>query len=176
MDNDNIPAYIKILFVMNSIALIGVLILAFYVTNRDYIRPAASDGKVAIDTSKNIDLENGEQDQKPASEQKAEDGDAAQTDISKIFAVEIGDEGFVNKGFQAVGGEKIVFSVKNSGSKPHSLVIDELSVDSGEIEAGGAKEITVDQLPDESKSYTFYSQTEGDSKDDFSGILMVLKK
>jgi|GEM_PF-1428517 hypothetical protein len=178
MNSNNVPSYIKILFLLNSIALIGLVVLAFNVANRDYRQQTV--------TVKNQTDANAETDYLPETKidgnsQATENGgikteESAFETGSKIFGIEITDDGFVNKGFQSTGNDSIVFSIKNSGAKPHSLVIKELNVDSGEIKAGEEKEIAINNLPDESKSYSFYSATAGDSKDNFSGILMVLKK
>ena len=172
MNNNNIPSYIKILFLLNSIALIGLVVLAFNIANRDYQQQAIT----VKNTTEYLPKTEINENSQTTKNDSAETEEPIVETGSKIFGIEITDDGFANKGFQSIGGDKIVFSIKNSGSKPHSLVIEELNVDSGEIKAGEEKEIAIDSLPDESKSYSFYSATADDSKDNFSGILMVLKK
>ena len=90
--------------------------------------------------------------------------------------INVNDTGFVTKAFSENAGDSPVVTIVNAGSAAHSFVIDELKVDSGDIAAGQTKDIQLGVLPDVGKNYTFYSNSSGDDKNNFSGVMMAVKQ
>ena len=65
--------------------------------------------------------------------------------------------------------------ITNAGVNPHSFVIDGAGIDSGAIAPGVAKTMVLNNLSDEVKDYTYYSNMDSDGKGKFSGIISVSK-
>ena len=116
----------------------------------------------------------------PFEQLRAEDESSAQKTETKdsegdsdIVSVDVNDNGFLSKGFQVNSSDQITIIFANKGAKAHSFVIDEMDIDSGAVESGQTKTITISNLPQENKVYNFYSGVNGDKELGFSGLMMV---
>jgi len=89
--------------------------------------------------------------------------------------LKITDTGYSPAGIQIYTEETTNIKILNSGQNSHSFVIDELNIDSGLIEPGQTKEIAINKEFIEPKTYTFYSNADGDDSQIFTGVLMVLE-
>lgn len=58
---------------------------------------------------------------------------------------------------RAEAGEHFRIQIENTGNTPHNFVIDELSVDSGEIAAGDTVTVDIEIPINEQNAYVFYS-------------------
>ena len=178
MDTDKIPEYIKLLFVLNSICLFSLIVLAFYVTSQNV--PAKENQSLSATNQPENKSINRESENLakitaiPESKESTTQKSSAET-TEKIFSIEINDSGIYPKGFQVAGGNPVTLSVANKGQKIHSFIIEGLGSGTGPIEPGQIKEIKIKPLPDESKIYVFYSDIETDPRDNFNGVMMVLK-
>jgi hypothetical protein len=95
---------------------------------------------------------------------------------TKKADLEITDNGFSNTGLSFFGNDKLVLNIKNSGTKPHSFVVNELQINSGDIAPGQIKEIKIDALPNVSALYRYYSNSGDDTKETFNGSIILLKR
>ena len=92
--------------------------------------------------------------------------------------VDVNDSGFLTKGFYAPFGYDVKLTVMNSGMKPHSFVLEDFSVDTGDI-APGASKVVDFKLPNDlnsrmqEKVYNFYSGSDGDKANGFGGVLII---
>lgn len=85
----------------------------------------------------------------------------------------VDDGGFSLKQLNvSLDGPKMI-EISNKGVNTHSFVIDGLSIDSGVIEPGAAKTVVLENLPQGTRNYTYYSNTAGDDKTKFSGVIAV---
>lgn len=91
----------------------------------------------------------------------------------RVVDIEIKDNGYANNSFEFGFGEEVTFTLRNTGLKPHSFVIDELSVDSGLIEGGNFRVVKIEALPSNEATYTFHSNASGDEPGVFSGVITV---
>lgn len=70
----------------------------------------------------------------------------------------------------------IELSITNEDKIVHSFNIDELNIKSGPIAPSQTISITIDNLPDESAAYQYYSDIDNDKQNEkLKGILMILK-
>lgn len=92
-----------------------------------------------------------------------------------VVGIEVSDTGFAPQTFtDNLSGANMVITVKNTGSRAHSFVIDEANLYSGDIAPNQWKEIRIGNYTfDPDKTYTYYSNSDGDSKDIFSGVMKV---
>lgn len=65
--------------------------------------------------------------------------------------------------------------ITNAGVNPHSFVIDGAGIDSGEIAPGATKTMVLNNLSEDVKDYTYYSNIDSAGKGKFSGIISVSK-
>jgi hypothetical protein len=98
---------------------------------------------------------------------------AAVQKTPKSIDIEVNDNGFTNNSFQAADTDDITVILRNTGTMPHSFVIDDLGLNSQLVEAGNFKVIVIDSLPERTASYTFYSNAPRDEVGVFSGVLNV---
>jgi hypothetical protein len=95
------------------------------------------------------------------------------------IGIEVGDTGFSPKEFtynNGINSGPAIITIKNTGSKAHSFAVDGSypNIDSGDIAPGQWKEIHIgNYMFDPDKTYTYYSNSAGDSKDIFSGVMTV---
>jgi hypothetical protein len=87
--------------------------------------------------------------------------------------LDVSENGFSPKGFQIDAKNITTISVKNSGTHAHSFMIDSLGI-SQEIEQGERKNIEINIQQKEPLLLNFYSGSQGDAKDLFSGQIIVL--
>jgi len=153
------PLYVKTLVVMNVLLMVTVIGLVVYGS-----KPRTNDNAFGplMDSAKKTD--------QPSLTKAAEPAPAKEVSIA------IGDKGFVDKGFQIFGQDKVIVHIANNGTSPHSFVIDKLNINSGDIPAGQTKDVLINPLTNESAIYDYYSLSSNDSKDVFAGIMMVVKK
>lgn len=91
----------------------------------------------------------------------------------KSIDIEVSDNGFTNNSIAANTTDDVTIVLRNTGTKPHSFVIDDLGLDSQLVEGGNFKVIVVDSLPERTAAYTFYSNAPDDEVGVFSGVLNV---
>ena len=89
--------------------------------------------------------------------------------------ISIDDGGFGVKQVDLALSGPMILVVKNQGVNPHSFVIDELQINSGEIAPGQAKSIVLKDLPMEPRTYDFYSNIGKDNGSQFGGTITVIK-
>ena len=82
------------------------------------------------------------------------------------------DAGYVQKQLDIVLSSSRLVQITNNGVNPHSFVIDELGIDSGEISPGQSKTLRLENM-DDAVSYFYYSSVAGDTREKFSGVLMA---
>ena len=154
------PRYVKILVVMNVLLMVTVIGLVVYGSQR----PRANNNAFGLlmGSAKKTD-------------QPSLTG-AAEPVPAKEVSIAIGDKGFVDKGFQIFGQDKVIVHIANNGTSPHSFVIDKLNINSGDIPAGQTRDVLVNPLANESAMYDYYSLSGNDSKNVFAGVMMVVKK
>jgi len=94
------------------------------------------------------------------------------------FDIQINSDGYGTKGIAAnmAIGQTISLKITNNDSKPHSFVIEDLKVNSGAIAAGAEKTLSIDDIPNITKVYEFYSDQKGDDRDILQGTLFIIKK
>ena len=94
------------------------------------------------------------------------------------FDIQINSDGYATKGIAAnmAIGQTISLKITNDDSKPHSFVIEDLKVNSGAIAAGAEKTLSIDDIPNITKVYEFYSDQKGDDRDILQGTLFIIKK
>jgi len=97
----------------------------------------------------------------------------AEEDLGPAVGVVMDDGGYAQKELNiSFTGTKTI-EIENKGSMPHSFVVDGLNIDSGEIEPGQTGTVVLENLSNEVKNYTYYSNVIGDDKESFSGVIMV---
>lgn len=83
------------------------------------------------------------------------------------------DGGYVQKRLEvSLSGPRTII-VENKGVNTHSFVIDGLKIDSGLIIPGEEKTIVLENLPEVTQNYTYYSNVSGDNKESFNGVIVV---
>jgi len=82
------------------------------------------------------------------------------------------DAGYVQKQLDTALSSSRLVQITNNGVNPHSFVIDELGIDSGEISPGQSKTLRLENM-DDAVSYFYYSSVAGDTREKFSGVLMA---
>ena len=89
--------------------------------------------------------------------------------------LEITDTGFLPADLEISADKISQISVTNSGQKSHSLVIDELNIDTDIIFPGETREFVIARDFNKPQAFTFHSNADGDDPQTFKGILMVTK-
>jgi len=92
---------------------------------------------------------------------------------TKSVEIIISDEGFSPSGFQMGTKEIVTISITNHGKSAHSFVIDDPATDSGPIEVGQTKTVTINKRFDQPVALKYYSNIGSDSADSFKGTIMV---
>lgn len=98
--------------------------------------------------------------------------------FTNFFEIHINDNGYIENDITAnlAISKDISVTVINEGKKPHSFVIDPLKINSGEIDPGKSKTILISDIPNETISYSFYSDIDSDLNKNFRGKILVIKK
>lgn len=169
MEEKKMELYLIMSFVINFCAafiLIWTVGLLFYIEVGSFNRAKCGNAAYQnINPFEQLRMEDEKDTQEP---------DVAKSESEpEIINVEVNDNGFLSKGFQASSFNAVTIVFVNNGTKAHSFVIDELDVDSGAVESGQTKTITIRSLPQENKVYNFYSGVSGDREAGFSGLMMV---
>jgi len=98
---------------------------------------------------------------------------AQQQSQTKTMEIIASDEGFLPSGFQMGPKDTVTISVTNQGESPHSFVIDDLPIDTGAIEPGQTKTITIGKQFDQPVELKYYSNIDSDNPEIFKGTIMV---
>jgi len=80
------------------------------------------------------------------------------------------DTGYLQKELNISLSSSRRVQISNNGVTPHSFVIDELGIDSGDIAPGQSKILGLENLAD-GTSYVYYSKTGSDAREKFSGTV-----
>jgi len=80
------------------------------------------------------------------------------------------DAGYVQKQLDIALSSSRLVQITNNGVNPHSFVIDELGINSGEILPGQSRTLRLENM-DDAASYLYYSNVSGDPREKFSGVV-----
>lgn len=154
-----------------SFHVIGYLFLLILVAGNIFWTKRISNDIAAVkETIASATLSNGENDA-PKPEVKTE------TPIEKKkIDITIDENGFSPNMIQVYSGEKLEISVTNNDKVAHTFEIKDLGINWKPIDPGKNAKITVENLPAESQTLNFVSNTGSDNNQAFEGIMMVLKK
>jgi YbbR domain-containing protein len=157
MEDKKISKYIKLLVIGNVISLVlilGMIIFLISATNQqgniNFLKEIKAGTPQNIELRDNIeskDLKNG------------------------IYSINIRQNGFSPEGISAISGQQINIEVTNEDTLPHSFVIDGLNIDSGQIQAGQTKQLTI-AIPENGDGYVYKSVDES-GKAEFKGALII---
>jgi hypothetical protein len=113
----------------------------------------------------------------PAAQTKLNESSKAAAETASLKSVDItlSDDKIAPLGFSAYTDDKIEFNITNSGKTPRSFQIESLSFDSGSINPGETKKVTLGTIPNKEEIYEYISVASDDSPA-IKGSLIILTR